>query len=127
LNTIRIEGKIVGENPVLKIAAGSGTSWTRFSVSDSRKDKKTDEWVTIFFNCSVFGETAEQVAMNLVKGDRVIVEGRLEENKYTTKDGVEKTSLNVIVSSVSKSMYVPKGDVGAPAGASVVSSDEDFF
>jgi single-strand DNA-binding protein len=127
LNTIRIEGKIVGENPVLKIAAGSGTSWTRFSVSDSRKDKKTDEWVTIFFNCSVFGETAEQVAMNLAKGDRVIVEGRLEENKYTTKDGVEKTSLNVIVSSVSKSMYVPKGDAGAPNGASVVSSDEDFF
>jgi single-strand DNA-binding protein len=53
--------------------AESGTQYARFSVGVS---KGKDE--TIFFPVTVFGKSAETAGEILAKGDRVLVEGRLD-------------------------------------------------
>ena len=43
-----------------------------------------------------FGKTAENAGQYLQKGRQVYVEGRLKADKYKDKEGVEKTSVEVV-------------------------------
>jgi len=52
----------------------------------------------------VFGKQAESCGQYLKKGNPVLVEGRLRENKWE-KDGVQKSRCEVITSSV---RFLPK-------------------
>jgi single-strand DNA-binding protein len=92
MNSIIIIGNI-GQKPEIKTLP-SGDKVANFSVGTASGygDKKT----TIWFNCSVFGKTAEVIEQYTDKGSKVFVQGRLEENTYTDKNGVEKTSFKLI-------------------------------
>ena len=52
---------------------------------------------TIWPRCSMFGKRAESVAPYLKKGQQVAISGELSERKWTNKEGVEQTSLEVRV------------------------------
>jgi len=45
---------------------------------------------------TLFGKQAENAGQYLQKGRSVYVEGRLKTDKYKDKDGVEKTSVEVV-------------------------------
>ena len=60
--------------------AESGTKYARFSVGVG---KGKDE--TIFFPVTVFGKNAEIAGEILAKGDRVLIEGRLDVNEESGK------------------------------------------
>lgn len=53
--------------------AESGTKYARFSVGVGKGEDET-----IFFPVTVFGRNAEAAGEVLAKGDRVLVEGRLD-------------------------------------------------
>jgi len=56
--------------------------------------KKTTTWV----RCSLFGKRAEGgLIQYLVKGQSVSVQGEIKLNTYTNKEGVEKSSLDLMV------------------------------
>ena len=83
MNNIILIGRLVRE-PELKFVAGSGKAVAKFSLAVDRefsKEKKTD-----FFNCEVWGKTAENVANYLVKGSQVAIRGSVQNNNYE-KDG----------------------------------------
>ena len=71
----------------------SGTSLARFRVAtnDSYKDKK-GEWQTRteWHNIVAWGKSAELCAKLLKKGSEVVLEGKLENDSYTDKEGVKK-------------------------------------
>lgn len=52
---------------------------------------------TLWPRCSMFGKRAESVAPYLKKGQQVAISGELSEQKWTNKEGVEQTSLEVRV------------------------------
>ena len=54
---------------------------------------KTTEWI----NCIAFGKLADICHRFLKKGARAYVSGKFKLNKYTTKEGVEKTSFQIHV------------------------------
>lgn len=73
--------------------APSGTAVARFTVAVNPRtfDRAANEWKdgeAAFYRCSAFGALAEHLGDSLVKGDRVMVFGRLEYR--TWKD--EKTN-----------------------------------
>jgi single-strand DNA-binding protein len=79
----------------------SGSSVTSFSLATNRvwKDKdgqKQEE--TDFHNCTAFGKTAETIATYVVKGQEILVEGRIKTDTWE-KDGVKKYSTKIIVES----------------------------
>jgi len=72
-------------------------------VAHSKKDKRTDEWKSSFFNLLVFE------ALPLPKGTRLEVTGYIEVDQYE-KDGVRRDSVNIIATDVKVlDEYKPQG------------------
>jgi single-strand DNA-binding protein len=95
----------VGQAPELKQTKG-GKDMCRFSVASTKKIEGRDP-VTSWVNVLCFDEMAALVAEKVGKGDRVMVTGRLEVEKYE-KDGVERTSVTVMADDVGISLKWPK-------------------
>ena len=56
-----------------------------------------NEWQeeTEWFNVSVWGQQAENIANRVRRGSRVFVDGRLSTREWTNQSGVTRTSLEV--------------------------------
>lgn len=52
---------------------------------------------TLFIACVAFGKTADVITRYVSKGDPLLVEGSLEPNEYTDKDGVERSTIQLTV------------------------------
>jgi single-strand DNA-binding protein len=77
------------------------------ATSESWKDKagawqSVTEWHTI----TAWGDLGERVGGSIKKGDLVYVEGKIKSNKYTGKDGVEKTQYGITANMVKD--FTPK-------------------
>ena len=67
----------------------------RYTDSQGKKGENT-----IFLDVSVWAGRGEACAKYLSKGSRVLVEGRLTEDKYTKDDGTEVRAVEVVASRV---------------------------
>jgi len=85
-----------------------GTPVTSFNIANTPRKSINGEWVngdTNWFRIFVWNYDAAGTANVLRKGDKVIVTGRLQISKYTTKDGEERQSLEINADTVG---LVPK-------------------
>jgi single-strand DNA-binding protein len=100
LNKVMIIGRL-GRDPETRYAQ-SGMAICKLSVAVSSRVKKGDGWKdeTEWFRVTTFGKTAENAAKYLQKGRQVYVEGRFKTEKYKDKDGVERTSTEVVADEV---------------------------
>ena len=117
MNKIMLIGNL-GKDPDMTYTQ-DGTAVTKFSLAVNRNTKsptgerrEETEW----FNIVAWRQLAEICYKYLHKGNKVYVEGRLTQRKYTDKNGVERTALDVIVSDME--MLTPK---------SAQSSSENFL
>jgi single-strand DNA-binding protein len=82
----------------------SGRAVASFGMACNRrwKNKTTGDWdeQVSFFNVTCWGELGENAAASLDKGTRVIVLGRLEQRKYTDKEGNERSVTEVVADSI---------------------------
>lgn len=94
MNKIIITGRITHDMELK--TSSSGTEYMNFSmaVDRNRKDKDGNRQ-TDFFKVSVFNKTAAFVNTYFHKGDGINVVGRMESDKYTDKDGVERIGWTV--------------------------------
>ena len=93
LNKIMLIGNL-GRDPELNVTS-DGTPVTKFSLAVSRKTN-TGEKETEWFNIVAWRQLAEICERYLHKGSKVYIEGRLTQRKYTDRDGVQRTSVEVI-------------------------------
>lgn len=70
----------------LKYSA-SGTAYMMNSIACDRRVSKGEEKKTDFYNIKVFGKTAEAMNTFLHKGSKIFIDGELQNEEYTTKDG----------------------------------------
>ena len=107
----------------------SGAAVASYTVASSTRvlDKQTNEWKdgdTTFLRCNVWRQYAENVAESLQRGMRVIVNGRLKQRSYETKEGEKRTVYEVEVDDVgpalryatAKVTKVSRGGPGAGGG-----------
>lgn len=73
--------------------------------------------------CSIWREAAENVAESLRKGMRVIVQGRLTQRSYETRDGEKRTVIEMQVDEVGPSLRRARAQVtrNAPRDAAAQS------
>ena len=92
-----------------------GTPVTSFNIANTPRKSINGEWVngdTTWFRVFVWTYDAAGTATALHKGDKVIVTGRLQISKYTTKDGEERQSLEINADTVGLvPKYVPEPQV----------------
>lgn len=97
LNKIMLIGHL-GRDPELQMTANQGTPVTKFSLAVSRnytvrgERKEETEW----FNIVTWNKLAETCEKYLHKGSKVYIEGRLTTRKYTDKEGIQRTIVEVI-------------------------------
>ena len=119
----------------------SGAAVAKFTVASTPRylDKTTNEWKdgdSLFLQCQIWRQAAENVAESLTKGMRVIVSGRLKQRSYETKEGEKRTVFEVEVDEVGPSLRnatakVTKvarqtgGGYTAPAAAATTASTDD--
>lgn len=83
----------------------SGLAVANFTIASTPKvfDKQRNEYVdgeALFLRASVWREFAEHVANSLTKGARVIVQGRLRQRSFETKEGEKRTSIELEVDAI---------------------------
>ncbi len=138
---ITITGNLTND-PELRFTP-SGAAVASFTVASSSRvlDKQTNEWKdgdTTFLRCNVWRQYAENVAESLQRGMRVIVNGRLKQRSYETKEGEKRTVYEVEVDDVGPALKyatakVTKvsrggagGGFGAPSGGEAGASDDPW-
>jgi single-strand DNA-binding protein len=127
LPQVSVEGRIVAD-PELRFAP-SGVAVGRFRVAaSSRKKNDNDEWVddkTLWLSCTCFKQLAENVAESVVKGDLVVVNGRLQTDEWETQDGEKRSQIVCIADSVAVSVRFRTIRHGESSGAQRAKSRDD--
>ena len=105
--TINMIGNLVND-PELRFTP-SGAAVAKFTVASTPRylDKATNEWKdgdSLFLQCQIWRQAAENVAESLTRGMRVIVSGRLKQRSYETKEGEKRTVFEVEVDEVGPSL-----------------------
>lgn len=105
--TITVVGNLTAD-PELRWTQ-SGAAVADFTVASTPRtyDRNAGEWRdgdTLFMRCSVWRETAENVAESLRKGMRVILQGRLTQRSYDTQQGERRTVVELQVDEVGLSL-----------------------
>lgn len=116
MNHIIITGNL-GNDPKLAFTQDQKPI-ASFSIAVGQRIKTNGEWVDgkpIWFQAKFFGSPAEKAMDRYHKGDTVTLSGRIEETHYTTKEGEERTSLDIIVFDSHKVERIVKGFNDTPA------------
>ena len=94
LNTITIMGRITKDIELRQ--TGSGVPVTTFSVAVDRDYQPKDgDKIADFISVTAWRGLAEFCSKYLGKGRQVVVTGTLQSDKYTDKDGNNRTSWGV--------------------------------
>ena len=72
-------------------------AYSKFSIANN--EGYGDNQKTNFFNCTLWGKSAENLNRFLVKGQKVLITGKIELGKYTDKEGIERTTVDINVDS----------------------------
>ena len=104
---ITVVGNLV-DDPELRFTP-SGAAVANFRIASTPRtfDKQSNEWKdgdALFLSCSVWRQAAENVAESLQKGMRVVVQGRLKQRSYETREGEKRTVFEIQVDEVGPSL-----------------------
>jgi single-strand DNA-binding protein len=131
--TITMIGNLV-DDPELRFTP-SGAAVAKFRVASTPRylDKATNEWKdgeSLFLQCQIWRQAAENVAESLTKGMRVILSGRLKQRSYETKEGEKRTVFEVEVDEVGPSLRSATAKVTrtqrAGGGAAAPAASDSF-
>jgi single-strand DNA-binding protein len=99
LNSVNLIGRLTRDAELRYSSGGMGIC--KFSIAVNRSVKKNDRWVdeASFFDCTVFGKTAENIKQYLTKGQQVCISGELVQNRWE-KDGKQMSRVEINVNHV---------------------------
>ena len=104
---ITIIGNLVGDPELRYTPTGQAVATFRIASTPRYRDNSTGEWTdgnSLFLTCNVWRQVAENVAESLQKGTRVIVQGRLRQRSYETREGEKRTVYEVEVDDAGPSL-----------------------
>jgi single-strand DNA-binding protein len=87
----------------------SGAAVASFTVASTPRtfDRQSNEWKdgeALFLRCSIWRQAAENVAESLTRGMRVVVQGRLQQRSFETREGEKRTVIEMQVDEVGPSL-----------------------
>ena len=99
MNKIILMGRLT-RDPEVRYGAANNTAVARFSIAVDRRFKREGQPDADFFNCTAFGRTGEFVEKYLRKGTKVVLDGELQNDNYTGKDGKMVYGMQIVVNNV---------------------------
>ncbi len=100
INTVALMGRLTYD-PELR-STPSGVSVIRFQVACDRNYQKAGtERQADFIDCVAWRQTAEFISRYFHKGSMIAVEGSIQTQNYTDKNGNQRKSVEVVANNVS--------------------------
>ncbi|MCU1689053.1 MAG: single-stranded DNA-binding protein [Pseudonocardiales bacterium] len=101
----------------------SGAAVASFTVASTPRtfDRQTNEWKdgeALFLRCSIWRQAAENVAESLTRGMRVVLQGRLQQRSYDTREGEKRTVIEMQVDEIGPSLRYATAKVNRTARGS---------
>jgi single-strand DNA-binding protein len=100
LNRITIIGNL-GRNPEMRYTQ-TGKSVCNMSIGVTEKRRNGEDFLdhTEWFTIVCFGKIADNVVRFLKKGRQVYVDGKIQNKKWKDKNGIQRTSYEIIVNQI---------------------------
>jgi len=120
-------------DPEFKVS-DSGKAWAKFrGVTKERVRDSSGNWAdgkATFLDILCFGKEAENLTESVLKGDSVLVVGKLQQNEWTDNEGNKRTNYQIVADMVGPSLKwtpakTPRIIDAAISGVSVVSDAFD--
>ncbi len=119
MNKIILMGRLT-RDPEVRYGGANNTCVARFSIAVDRRFKREGEPTADFFNCTAFGKQGEFVEKYLRKGTKVVLDGELQNDNYTNREGQMVYGMRIITNSIefaeSKAASNQNAGYNAPAG-----------
>ena len=134
LNKVMLIGRLGGDPELRHTQSGAAVGSATLATSERWTDKQGEKQErTEWHRLTMWGRTAEVAVEYCKKGSLLYVEGKLQTEKWTDKEGVDRWTTKVIVSRLSlgpRSENVGSSGGGQGAGdnyaPSAQPSDEDI-
>lgn len=112
-NATTITGNLTREPEIRYTKEGQATTQLGVAVNRRWQDRTTQEWQesTSYFDVVCWRDLAENCALTLTKGMRVVVTGRLEQRSWETEDGGTRSKVEITADDVGPSLQFATADV----------------
>lgn len=119
-NTTTLSGNLTRDPEIRYTRDGQANCTFGLAVNRRWQARGSDEWeeATSFFDVSCWRDLAENIALSVVKGSRVIVTGRLEQRSWETDDGDRRSRVELVADDVGASLRFTTAEVSSRIGRS---------
>lgn len=80
--------------------SNNGMAIARFDIAVDRRFKREGQPDADFFRCTAFNKTGEFVEKYLHKGTKVVLDGEIQNDNYTNKDGNKVYGTQIICNNI---------------------------
>lgn len=101
----------VGSEPEIRNMQ-NGTEVARFSLATSERWKSANgekQEKTTWHNIVIFGKLSTVVEKYVKKGDRLFIEGKIQNRKWQDKDGIDRYMTEIVITPHSGTMNMLSG------------------
>lgn len=98
INRVVLVGRL--SNDVTLSYTPQGYAFAKFGIAVGGRPDKDGKDNASFFNVVVWSKAAEFCGQYLKKGDRIAIDGRIEQKSWTAQDGTKKNNVEVVAERV---------------------------
>jgi single-strand DNA-binding protein len=108
-----MSGNITRDPEIRYTRDGQPSATFGLAVNRRWQVRGSNEWEesTSFFDVVCWRDLAENVALSLVKGARVVVAGRLEQRTWETEDGDRRSRIELVAEDVGASLRFATAEI----------------
>ena len=113
ITTTTIAGNLTRDPEIRYTRDGQATTSLSVAVNRRWQNRQTQEWEesTSFFDIVCWRDLAENVALSLTKGARVVVIGHLEQRSWETEDGETRSKVELVADDIGASLRFATVDI----------------
>lgn len=117
LPTVTVAGTLTADPDLKFLPNGTPVATFTIAANDRRYDPDTRQWVdqgATFLRCQIWRQAAENVAESLRRGVRVLVTGALKQRRYTDREGIDRTVVELDVDEIGPSLRWARATITTP-------------
>jgi len=113
ITSTTIVGNLTRDPEIRYTRDGQATTSLSVAVNRRWQDRTTKEWEesTSFFDVVCWRDLAENVALSLTKGARVVVTGRLEQRSWESDEGDKRSKVEIVADEIGASLRFATVDI----------------
>lgn len=120
INTVAVSGNLTRDPEVKTLPSGTTITEVGIAVNRSRKDAESGDYIeeASFFELAIWGKFGELVGRKLRKGDSATAQGRLEQQRWETTEGENRSKVRIVVDQLdSEGFFRPAAEDNQAAAA----------